>query len=1079
MWLWLSEDAVVVWLQQVQVVGGCCDGSRSQDSDDGKLLFEIGNSTYEQSKRHNSIGPISSWFIFIWDPVTMPLRPCLCAPVPVLESFPRFHIPRVPCISRPRHRLHRLYILELVSLALCLSVTAFLPESVSSFVIVPSRRRSCALSPVTVPAASASACLPMTQASSRSQLGMHRSNNDDDKHKQKLKRNQAHKDDKYDLQLLLVDHYDSYTYNLYDMLANLCTVPPIVLPKDFTGPLPDSTVCDAIILSPGPGRPSSHTDMGRTLDLIRHSFTTNTHLYHTANTQTNANNNTTNYIDCLPILGVCLGHQALAHVHGAVVRETTTPVHGQVHEIQLFHNNPDTDSENAEIYNDNNPIFDAGEHQKTSSSNLWVGLPTSIHVTRYHSLAAYDLPESLRVTAMYYPNNNQNDTTAPTTMASSNGDTETESGVIMGLQHKTLPHYGVQFHPESIGTTEGYTIVENFLKLCHKHKQQRQHRKRQSLSALSKHVASSLQSCQSPPSQHEKDHGTMHSPNGCSHPTSETRAPTADTTTTTAPTYHVRTKELTDVAVSPLQVFETLYASDSHAVWLDSSRNMQDFSRYSIMAGMTGPLSKRIDYYGMEHQDELNRGVFVTGRDGKRQKDDTVKDILEYLEQHQTAALIYESDDATTLPFVGGHLGYLGYEVRHDTQRKLDKVLGPVTTQNGISNPSIPTAAFLFCDQCIIFDHGNDKWYLVELTTSPEALTNSDWMSSTAEILRSLLPEPIPVGCTRSPPSRESNLQFTPNRSRSAYQADIADCHEQIRLGESYELCLTNQLETIVPSSQDQFQLYKILRQQNPSPFAAYFNFQGKDEDETAKVTICCSSPERFISVQPQDGQLVVEAKPIKGTAARPENPADDEIVARELHESIKNRAENLMIVDLLRNDLNRVCMTGSVHVPKLMAIESYATVHQMVSTIRGMLQPGKTNIDVLTSCFPGGSMTGAPKRRTMEILHEMEERVSRGPYSGSLGYLSLNGRMDMNIVIRSIVLTPCGNDWKVSIGAGGAITALSESDDEYEEMLLKAQAVKQSVEIWAVTAGDIKHSNGKQTKLCKFPATDPIELKI
>jgi para-aminobenzoate synthetase len=506
---------------------------------------------------------------------------------------------------------------------------------------------------------------------------------------------------------------------------------------------------------------------------------------------------------------------------------------------------------------------------------------------------------------------------------------------------------------------------------------------------------------------------------------------------------------------------------------------MQDFSRYSIMAGMTGPLSKRVDYYGMEHYDDHHRGVFVTARDGKRQKDDTVKNILEYLEHHQTAALIYESDDAANLPFVGGHLGYLGYEVRHDTQRKLDNILEPVTTQNGISNPNIPTAALLFCDQFLIMDHWNDKWYLVELTTSPEAITSSDWMSTTANVLRSLVPEPTPNGCTRSPPPRESKLQFTPNRSRPAYQTDIADCHEQIRLGESYELCLTNQLETTVPSSQDPFQLYKILRQHNPSPFAAYFNFQGNHEDETAKVTICCSSPERFISVQPHDGKLVVEAKPIKGTAARPPNPADDETVARELQESIKNRAENLMIVDLLRNDLNRVCKTGSVHVPKLMAIESYATVHQMVSTIRGILAPGKTNIDVLTSCFPGGSMTGAPKRRTMEILHEMEEGVSRGPYSGSLGYLSLNGRMDMNIVIRSIVLTPSGNNWKVSIGAGGAITALSESDDEYEEMLLKAQAVKESVEVWAATAGDVKHRNGKQANLCEVPVTDPIELQI
>jgi para-aminobenzoate synthetase len=207
---------------------------------------------------------------------------------------------------------------------------------------------------------------------------------------------------------------------------------------------------------------------------------------------------------------------------------------------------------------------------------------------------------------------------------------------------------------------------------------------------------------------------------------------------------------------------------------------------------------------------------------------------------------------------------------------------------------------------------------------------------------------------------------------------------------------------------------------------------------------------------------LEAEAKPIKGTEARVlasngvcRNDAEsreDERRARSLELSLKNRAENLMIVDLLRNDLSRVCQVGSVHVAKLMGIESFATVHQMVSTIRGTLSDTATSIDLLRASFPGGSMTGAPKIRTMELLEDLEENVDRGPYAGSLGYLSVNGCMDMNIIIRSAVVTPNTVDGsqKISIGAGGAITALSETQDEYDEMLLKARALVESAQEWA-----------------------------
>ena len=216
---------------------------------------------------------------------------------------------------------------------------------------------------------------------------------------------------------------------------------------------------------------------------------------------------------------------------------------------------------------------------------------------------------------------------------------------------------------------------------------------------------------------------------------------------------------------------------------------------------------------------------------------------------------------------------------------------------------------------------------------------------------------------------------------------------------------------------------------------------------------------------------LQAEAKPIKGTARRvpPSNgicrneaeEAEDQQLARDLEFSLKDRAENLMIVDLLRNDMSRVCQVGSVHVAKLMAIESFATVHQMVSTIRGVLateggqEKAATCIDLLRAAFPGGSMTGAPKTRTMELLEELEQHVERGPYAGSLGYVSVNGCMDMNIIIRSAVIIQDGkNGQRIKIGAGGAITALSEPNDEYDEMLLKTGAVVQAVQDWTAIHG-------------------------
>jgi para-aminobenzoate synthetase len=762
---------------------------------------------------------------------------------------------------------------------------------------------------------------------------------------------------KFDLQVVLIDHYDSYTYNLYDLLKNLCSYPPIVLTKDFDGPLPAN--CDALVLSPGPGRPSCQGDMGRTLEIIE-SCTK------------------------IPILGVCLGHQALAYVHGATVKECPTPVHGQVHTIDL-------------IQHDGSDDF---------TSALWKGLPKRVPVTRYHSLGVYDLPDCLEVLATY------------------------QNNLVMALRHRTLPHFGVQFHPESIGTPQGEQMLSNFLSFC-----QENANRRGRISNQPRKWSSS---------------STMFGV------TERMRASAPNV-------YYISSRQLRNVTATCEQVFQHFYGNSTDCIWLDSSsrdssssKEQDSMTRYSILAGRTGPLSRRIEYFGFDHE-YSKQGIFVIDQDESCTRHSAMT-IMEYFKSFQNFTLKYNFEKDSKLPFVGGHLGYLGYEVRYDTQAQMDKnaILPSSRYTSKKSSQNIPTASFLFVDQCLVYDHAHGVWHIIEI--GKDNVTASRWIETTAEKLVALSPQPSSFTFSMD---KKEGKKFHLQRSKSRYYQDIIQCLEYIRLGESYELCLTNQWEAVVPRFQDPFILYQILRRHNPAPFAAYLKFQFLG-DSSLPCTICCSSPERFVSVKKsnspemnQDTELmprskwIVEAKPIKGTSARElDQPEKDDAISRDLKACIKNRAENLMIVDLLRNDLNRVCR--NVTVPRLMEIESFASVHQMVSTIRGELECEKTYLDVLSSCFPGGSMTGAPKRRTMDLLHHLEDEIPRGPYSGCLGYISLDGTMDMNIVIRSIVVTPHSNEsWKLKIGAGGAITALSEPQSEYREMVLKGKALKEAVSFW------------------------------
>ncbi|MET7277385.1 aminodeoxychorismate synthase component I [Kribbella sp. NPDC005582] len=350
--------------------------------------------------------------------------------------------------------------------------------------------------------------------------------------------------------------------------------------------------------------------------------------------------------------------------------------------------------------------------------------------------------------------------------------------------------------------------------------------------------------------------------------------------------------------------------------------------------------------------------------------------------------------------FSGGYVGYFGYELKSLTG-------GAATHQ-----ASTPDALWIWADRFVVIDHDRDLTLLVTVGLGDEWLDRAvraaaDW--SMTGVVRPAIAE-LDV---------EAHLEL----DRPAYLAAIARCMTALEAGETYEVCLTNRVR--LPAVPDPFGFFCWQRATNPAPYAAFLRY--------GDLAVASSSPERFLTV---DADGWAECRPIKGTAPRDLDPFQDQLAAKALAEDEKTRAENLMIVDLIRNDLGRVSVPGSVQVPQLMQVESYRTVHQLVTTVRGRLRPEVSAVDAVRACFPPGSMTGAPKIRTMELLDELEPSA-RGVYSGALGYLTVDGRADLSVVIRTAVLTPD----ETVIGAGGAIVLDSEAVAEYDEMVLKATA--------------------------------------
>jgi para-aminobenzoate synthetase len=686
------------------------------------------------------------------------------------------------------------------------------------------------------------------------------------------------------MRTLLVDNHDSYTYNVFHLLAGVSGEEPIVVDNDAVSWRALSRWdFDAIVLSPGPGSPQRWHDFCVCNDILRYSE--------------------------IPVLGICLGHQGLGHLLDGKVGSAPEAMHGRLSRIHH------------------------------SDDGLFEGIPQDFPVVRYHSLAITDMGPDGNVTAW------------------------ADDGVVMGIEHRRRPMWGVQFHPESIATEHGARLVENFYGLARRLRSPRWR------GAKRPHAAA-------PRAKARRALGGGES--------------------------ELRLRSIPGEP-STEAVFERLFGDAEHAFWLDSADAPTRLGQHSYLGTSAGAGRCVLEY-------DVESGVALRhGADGETSEHASIFDLLD----RELSKHAIEPPPADLPPgLMGGFVGYLGYELKADCGSP------------NVHRSDMPDAVMMLANRLVAVDHVRERTHLIVLCHGDEAEAEN-WLDEAEAAVREIIADhpqsATPLALVEGP--TDSHVRFSCGRGREQYLADIARSQAELAAGESYEVCLTDQIST--DAAPDPFDLYRLLRRRNPAPFAAYLKL--------GEMAVVSSSPERFLSV---DRERRVEARPIKGTTSRSADPVTDAALKAELTEDEKTYAEHLMIVDLLRNDLGIVCEVGSVSVPELMVVEDYATVHQLISTVSGVLDADRSTLECARACFPGGSMTGAPKLRTMEIIDDIEDEA-RGVYSGAIGWFGVDGSMDLSIVIRTIVMRP----GRTTIGAGGAIVMQSDPEDEFDEILLKARA--------------------------------------
>ncbi|KAM0749631.1 ADC synthase [Meredithblackwellia eburnea MCA 4105] len=688
----------------------------------------------------------------------------------------------------------------------------------------------------------------------------------------------------------------------------------------------------------------------------------------------------------IPILGVCLGHQGLASAFGGKVVKAPSPRHGQVTKV---------------------------EH---SSHLLFGGIPSPFDAVQFNSLEVSEdsIPESLEVTAW--------------------AATPCGHKSVMGLRHRSQPLWGVQFHPESISSTYGAHLLSNFLQMAISHLASRPRSFDQAL-PIPRHIISLSTSYRR------------------GRPNLIPDVPSVPSTFLPSKyRWEQRSFELgSGGGRTPQEVFEGFVKGSSPLgeIWLDSARATSEpqFS-HVLVPQLTWSYSRATNSFAVATSPHISPNIVNIK---------APQTFISVLAKTQGVLKRATNVMDSSLPSVPvGFVGSLSYEMNKVTLPQHEPPAEPECRTD---------SEFAFVSTALSYSHEMGTWRATALVRLPSSASSpatdqeeyavgstfgidDSAYKSWSAVVQTYFASPRTFVETETPRLGLSlHTKLVPDLSHSAYIDAIERARTLIRAGESYELCLTNRFRTSLPEevATSPYQLYLSLRAHNPARYSAFVHLP------LSALSILSSSPERFIRID-KHGQA--EMQPIKGTVRRSEDPVEDQRRKAALEANEKERAENLMIVDLSRNDLLGFCEVDSVQVPKLIQAETVQTVHQLVTSITGTLSSALSPFEAVGRAFPPGSMTGAPKVRSVKLLEELEGNRPRGIYSGALGYVAVDGATDFAVVIRTLIIEKNSESTflcspfefacvtELTLGAGGAITHLSEAESEWEEVLVKKDAV-------------------------------------